>query len=103
MGDVSRVMGKDERVEKILSEIESGFILANPFKITYEPITTTLKRKQEAVSAIIIQRAYKSYRLRQTDKNTSDIPVIDDDRDDSASKGVHSDKIKEKTSIQTHI
>ncbi|XP_007644469.1 sodium channel protein type 7 subunit alpha isoform X1 [Cricetulus griseus] len=77
-----RVMGKDERVEKILSEIESGFILANPFKITYEPITTTLKRKQEAVSATIIQRAYKSYRLRQSDKNTSDIPIIDDDRDD---------------------
>ncbi|XP_057611172.1 sodium channel protein type 7 subunit alpha [Chionomys nivalis] len=98
-----RVMGKDERVEKILSEIESGFILANPFKITYEPITTTLKRKQEAVSATIIQRAYKSYRLRQTDKNTSDIPVIDDDRDDTASKGVRSDKIEEKTSIQTHI
>ncbi|XP_036039534.1 sodium channel protein type 7 subunit alpha [Onychomys torridus] len=98
-----RVMGKDERVEKILSEIESGFTLANPFKITYEPITTTLKRKQEAVSATIIQRAYKSYRLRQNDKNTSDIPIIDDDRDDPASKGACSDKITEKTSIQTQI
>lgn len=98
-----RVMGKDERVEKILSEIESGFMLANPFKITYEPITTTLKRKQEAVSATIIQRAYKSYRLRQNDKNTSDIPIIDDDRDDPASKGARSDKIEEKTSIQTQI
>ncbi|CAH6788552.1 Scn7a [Phodopus roborovskii] len=98
-----RVMGKDERVEKVLSEIESGFVLANPFKITYEPITTTLKRKQEAVSATIIQRAYKSYRLRQTDKNMSDIPIIDDDGDDPTSKGVHSDKIEQKTSIQTQI
>ncbi|KAL6090253.1 hypothetical protein STEG23_001317 [Scotinomys teguina] len=97
-----RVMGKDERVEKILSEIESGFMLANPFKITYEPITTTLKRKQEAVSATIIQRAYKSYRLRQNDKNTSDIPIIDD-RDDPASKGACSDKIEEKTSTKTQI
>uniref|UniRef100_A0A8C6MV93 Sodium channel protein type 7 subunit alpha n=1 Tax=Mus spicilegus TaxID=10103 RepID=A0A8C6MV93_MUSSI len=98
-----RVMGKDERVEKILSEIESGFMLANPFKITYEPITTTLKRKQEAVSATIIQRAYKSYRLRQNDKNVSDTPAIDDRRDDLTSKGVHSGKIEEKASIQTQI
>ncbi|XP_066090015.1 sodium channel protein type 7 subunit alpha [Saccopteryx bilineata] len=76
-----RVMGNDVKMEKILSEIESGFTLANPFKIIYEPITTTLKRKQEAVSATIIQRAYKSYRLRQNDKNTSDIHMIDDDKE----------------------
>lgn len=98
-----RVMGKDERVEKILSEIESGFMLANPFKITYEPITTTLKRKQEAVSATIIQRAYKSYRLRQSDKKIQDIPEIDDGREDLNSKGVHSGQIEEKASIQTQI
>ncbi|GAB1286387.1 Sodium channel protein [Apodemus speciosus] len=98
-----RVMGKDERVEKMLSEIESGFMLANPFKITYEPITTTLKRKQEAVSATIIQRAYKSYRLRQNDKNVSDIPSIDDDREDLTSKGLRTGKIEEKASIQTQI
>ncbi|XP_016020920.2 sodium channel protein type 7 subunit alpha isoform X1 [Rousettus aegyptiacus] len=79
-----RVMGTDMKIEKVLSEMESGFILANPFKITYEPITTTLKRKQEAVSATIIQRAYKSYRLRQNDKNTSDIHMIDDDRNGQA-------------------
>ncbi|XP_054418358.1 sodium channel protein type 7 subunit alpha isoform X2 [Pteronotus mesoamericanus] len=81
-----RVMGKDVRMEKVLSEMESGFMLADPFKITYEPITTTLKRKQEAVSATIIQRAYKSYRLRQSDKNTSDIHMIDDDKEDQATK-----------------
>ncbi|XP_045714738.1 sodium channel protein type 7 subunit alpha isoform X2 [Phyllostomus hastatus] len=81
-----RVMGRDVSMEKMLSEIESGFMLASPFKITYEPITTTLKRKQEAVSATIIQRAYKSYRLRQNDKNTSDIHMIDDDGEDKATK-----------------
>ncbi|XP_059560204.1 sodium channel protein type 7 subunit alpha isoform X1 [Myotis daubentonii] len=81
-----RVVGKDVRMEKLLSEMESGFILANPFKITYEPITTTLKRKQEAVSATIIQRAYKSYRLRQSDKKTSDIHMIDDDKEVQATK-----------------
>ncbi|KAM4859114.1 LOW QUALITY PROTEIN: sodium channel protein type 7 subunit alpha [Thomomys bottae] len=98
-----RVMGKDERMEKVLSEIESGFMSANPFKITYEPITTTLKRKQEAVSATIIQRAYKSYRLRQSEKNTSDIQ-IEDNRDVQAAKeDVHFEKAKEKSCVQSQI
>ncbi|KAI4544133.1 hypothetical protein MG293_004399 [Ovis ammon polii] len=81
-----RVLGKDLSMEKVLSEMESGFTLANTFKITYEPITTTLKRKQEVVSATIIQRAYKSYRLRQNDKNTSDTHMIDGDREVQAIK-----------------
>nr|XP_019582910.1 PREDICTED: sodium channel protein type 7 subunit alpha isoform X2 [Rhinolophus sinicus] len=95
-----RVMGKDMRMEKVLSEIESGFMLANPFKITYEPITTTLKRKQEAVSATIIQRAYKSYRLRRNDKNTSDIHMIDDDMEIQATDV---DKTEEKLTIKNQI
>ncbi|XP_010857242.1 PREDICTED: sodium channel protein type 7 subunit alpha [Bison bison bison] len=81
-----RVLGKDLSMEKVLSEMESGLTLANTFKITYEPITTTLKRKQEVVSATIIQRAYKSYRLRQNDKNTSDTHMIDGDREVQAIK-----------------
>ncbi|PNJ28035.1 SCN7A isoform 5 [Pongo abelii] len=99
-----RVMGQDVRMEKVLSEIESGFLLANPFKITCEPITTTLKRKQEAVSATIIQRAYKNYRLRRNDKNTSDTHMIDGDRDVHAAKeGAYFDKAKEKSPIQSQI
>ncbi|EFB19889.1 hypothetical protein PANDA_013070, partial [Ailuropoda melanoleuca] len=99
-----RVMGKDVRMEKIISEMESGFVLANPFKIAYEPITTTLKRKQEAVSATIIQRAYKSYRLRQNDKNTSDIHMIDDDKEVQATTdNAYFDKAEEKSTIQSQI
>ncbi|ELW62309.1 Sodium channel protein type 7 subunit alpha [Tupaia chinensis] len=98
-----RVMGNDVRMEKILSEIESGFMLAKPFKITYEPITTTLKRKQEAVSATIIQRAYKSYRLRQNDKNTSDIQVIDDRNARATEEGSCADQAKEKSSFPSEI
>lgn len=99
-----RVMGKDEKMEKVLSEIESAFMLANPFKITYEPITTTLKRKQEAVSATIIQRAYKSYRLRQNDKNTSDIHMIDDDMEVQATNEAASfDNAKEKLTTKSQI
>ncbi|TKC38595.1 hypothetical protein EI555_006820 [Monodon monoceros] len=95
-----RVMSQDVSMEKVLSEMESGFMLANPFKITYEPITTTLKRKQEVVSATIIQRAYKSYRLRQNDKKTSDIHMIDGDVEVQAVKeGSYFDKTEGKSTI----
>ncbi|XP_012582566.1 PREDICTED: sodium channel protein type 7 subunit alpha [Condylura cristata] len=97
-----RVMGKDGRMEKVLSEIESGFVLANPFKITYEPITTTLKRKQEAVSATIIQRAYKNYRLRQNDRNTSEIQTLDSDREVQATKeGAYFHKVEGNAATQS--
>lgn len=99
-----RVIGQDVSMEKVLSEMESGFVLANPFKVTYEPITTTLKRKQEAVSATIIQRAYKSYRSRQNEKNTSDIHMIDEDTEVQATKeGASFDKAEEKSSIKSKI
>lgn len=32
------------------------------FQVQYEPITTTLRRKQEEVSAILIQKAWREYR-----------------------------------------
>uniref|UniRef100_F1S1Y6 Sodium channel protein type 7 subunit alpha n=2 Tax=Sus scrofa TaxID=9823 RepID=F1S1Y6_PIG len=99
-----RVMDKDVKMEKVLSEIESGFMLANPFKITYEPITTTLKRKQEAVSATIIQRAYKSYRLRQNDRNTPDSHVIDNDKEVQIIKEDSDfEKAEGKATIQSQI
>nr|XP_036851965.1 sodium channel protein type 7 subunit alpha isoform X1 [Manis javanica]XP_036851966.1 sodium channel protein type 7 subunit alpha isoform X1 [Manis javanica] len=99
-----RVMDKDVKLEKVFSELESGLLLADPFKITYEPITTTLKRKQEAVSATIIQRAYKSYRLRQSDKTMSDILVTGGDREvQDAKEEACFDKAEEKSPIQSQI
>lgn len=44
---------------------------SNPSKVSYEPITTTLRRKQEEMSASIIQRAFRRYRIRQTVKKAS--------------------------------
>lgn len=99
-----RVMGKDLSMEKVLSEMESGFTLTNTFKITYEPITTTLKRKQEVVSATIIQRAYKSYRLRQSDRNTSDTHTVGGDREVQAIKeDSYIDKAEAVSVIQSQV
>ncbi|KAG8510394.1 Sodium channel protein type 9 subunit alpha, partial [Galemys pyrenaicus] len=77
-----RVLGEGGEMDSLRSQMEERFMSANPSKVSYEPITTTLKRKQEDVSATVIQRAYRRYRLRQNVKNISSIYIKDGDRDD---------------------
>ncbi|XP_077873652.1 sodium channel protein type 9 subunit alpha isoform X3 [Ictidomys tridecemlineatus] len=77
-----RVLGESGEMDSLRSQMEERFMSANPSKVSYEPITTTLKRKQEDVSATIIQRAYRRYRLRQNVKNISSIYIKDGDKDD---------------------
>uniref|UniRef100_A0A8C3CWJ7 Sodium channel protein n=1 Tax=Cairina moschata TaxID=8855 RepID=A0A8C3CWJ7_CAIMO len=63
-----RVLGESDEMDALRIQMEDRFMAANPSKVSYEPITTTLKRKQEEVSATIIQRAYRCYRLRRSIK-----------------------------------
>ncbi|XP_066855831.1 sodium channel protein type 2 subunit alpha-like isoform X3 [Anser cygnoides] len=63
-----RVLGESDEMDALRIQMEDRFMAANPSKVSYEPITTTLKRKQEEVSATIIQRAYRCYLLRQSIK-----------------------------------
>uniref|UniRef100_A0A8B9E1I4 Sodium channel protein n=1 Tax=Anser cygnoides TaxID=8845 RepID=A0A8B9E1I4_ANSCY len=60
-----RVLGESGEMDALRIQMEDRFMAANPSKVSYEPITTTLKRKQEEVSALIIQRAYRRHLLRQ--------------------------------------
>ncbi|XP_067359706.1 sodium channel, voltage gated, type VIII, alpha subunit b isoform X4 [Channa argus] len=60
-----RVLGDSGELDMLRQQMEERFVAANPSKVSYEPITTTLRRKQEEVSAIIIQRAYRSYLARR--------------------------------------
>uniref|UniRef100_A0A6I8NQP5 Sodium channel protein n=1 Tax=Ornithorhynchus anatinus TaxID=9258 RepID=A0A6I8NQP5_ORNAN len=66
-----RVLGESGEMDALRIQMEERFMASNPSKVSYEPITTTLKRKQEEVSAIIIQRAYRRYLLRQKVKKAS--------------------------------
>ncbi|XP_053926631.1 sodium channel protein type 2 subunit alpha [Cuculus canorus] len=66
-----RVLGESDEMDALRIQMEDRFMAANPSKVSYEPITTTLKRKQEEVSAGIIQRAYRRYLLRQSVKKLS--------------------------------
>ncbi|KAM5280346.1 sodium channel protein type 9 subunit alpha isoform 1-T1 [Ctenodactylus gundi] len=77
-----RVLGEGGEMDSLRSQMEERFMSANPSKVSYEPITTTLKRKQEDVSATVIQRAYRHYRLQKNVKNISSIYIKDGDRDD---------------------
>ncbi|XP_063071129.1 sodium channel, voltage gated, type VIII, alpha subunit b [Engraulis encrasicolus] len=59
-----RVLGDSGDLDMMRQQMEERFVAANPSKVSYEPITTTLRRKQEEVSVVVIQRAYRSHLAR---------------------------------------
>ncbi|XP_053507140.1 sodium channel, voltage gated, type XII, alpha a [Ictalurus furcatus] len=66
-----RVLGESGEMDALKQQMEEKFMISNPSKTSYEPITTTLRRKQEEVSATMIQRAYRRHLVRQQIKNVS--------------------------------
>ncbi|XP_039613454.1 sodium channel, voltage-gated, type I-like, alpha isoform X1 [Polypterus senegalus] len=66
-----RVLGEGGEMDALRGQMEERFMASNPSKVSYEPITTTLRRKQEHESAIIIQRAFRRYLVIQTVKKAS--------------------------------
>uniref|UniRef100_A0A7M4E970 Sodium channel protein n=1 Tax=Crocodylus porosus TaxID=8502 RepID=A0A7M4E970_CROPO len=66
-----RVLGDSGEMDTLKVQMEEKFMAANPSKLSYEPITSTLRRKQEEISAIIIQRAYRSHLLQRSLKQAS--------------------------------
>uniref|UniRef100_A0ACB8G1A6 Sodium channel protein type 2 subunit alpha n=1 Tax=Sphaerodactylus townsendi TaxID=933632 RepID=A0ACB8G1A6_9SAUR len=66
-----RVLGESEEMDLLRVQMEDRFMAANPSKVSYEPITTTLKRKQEEVSATIIQRTFRRFVLKQKVKKVT--------------------------------
>uniref|UniRef100_H3CD30 Sodium channel protein n=1 Tax=Tetraodon nigroviridis TaxID=99883 RepID=H3CD30_TETNG len=60
-----RVLGESGEMDALKQQMEEKFMMANPSKISYEPITTTLRRKQEEVSASVIQRCYRRHLVRR--------------------------------------
>ncbi|KAM3917143.1 sodium channel protein type 2 subunit alpha-like [Leptodactylus fuscus] len=66
-----RVLGEGDEMDNLRQPMEERFMASNPSKASYEPITSTLRRKQEEESAVIIQRAFRSYLLRKSIKRAS--------------------------------
>ncbi|XP_030065161.1 sodium channel protein type 2 subunit alpha isoform X11 [Microcaecilia unicolor] len=63
-----RVLGEGGEMDSLRQPMEERFMASNPSKVPYEPITTTLRRKQEELSAITIQRCYRRYLFKKTIK-----------------------------------
>ncbi|KAH0621445.1 hypothetical protein JD844_022773 [Phrynosoma platyrhinos] len=74
-----RVLGESDEMDALRVQMEDRFMAANPSKVSYEPITTTMKRKLEEDSAKVIQRAFRRYRLRKPVRDTTFIYKKDDD------------------------
>ncbi|KAM9031842.1 sodium channel protein type 9 subunit alpha-like isoform 3-T3 [Sarcophilus harrisii] len=58
-------MGENIEFDCLHLPMRKQFLSSCIFEISYEPVTTTLKRKQEEVSAFVIQRAFRRFRLKQ--------------------------------------
>ncbi|XP_078147187.1 sodium channel protein type 2 subunit alpha isoform X7 [Centroberyx gerrardi] len=66
-----RVLGEGGEMDVLRGQMEERFMASNPSKVSYEPITTTLRRKQEDMSAMVIQRAFRRYMIRLAMKKAS--------------------------------
>uniref|UniRef100_A0A8C5FZ16 Sodium channel protein n=1 Tax=Gouania willdenowi TaxID=441366 RepID=A0A8C5FZ16_GOUWI len=66
-----RVLGEGGEMDVLRGQMEERFMASNPSKVSYEPITTTLRRKQEEMAAIIIQRAFRRFMIRLAMKKAS--------------------------------
>ncbi|KAL0992712.1 hypothetical protein UPYG_G00097270 [Umbra pygmaea] len=67
----TEVLGESEEMDSMKQSMEEKFMANNPSKVSYEPITTTLRRKQQEVAAAVIQRAYRKHLLTRTVKMAS--------------------------------
>ncbi|RVE58046.1 hypothetical protein OJAV_G00205230 [Oryzias javanicus] len=67
-----RVLGEGGEMDILREQMEERFMASNPSKVSYEPITTTLRRKEELRSATVIQRAFRRYTEKQKFPEDSD-------------------------------
>ncbi|XP_068935764.1 sodium channel protein type 9 subunit alpha-like [Petaurus breviceps papuanus] len=62
---IKYIVGESEALDSIPLPLRKQFLSSCLFQISYEPVTTTLKQKQEEVSALVIQRAFRHFCLRK--------------------------------------
>ncbi|XP_056090591.1 sodium channel protein type 4 subunit alpha B [Rhinichthys klamathensis goyatoka] len=67
----TEVLGDSGQMDAMKGTMEEKFMANNPSKVSYEPITSTLRRKQEEVAASTIQKAYRSHILKRCLKHAS--------------------------------
>ncbi|XP_021063257.1 sodium channel protein type 10 subunit alpha isoform X2 [Mus pahari] len=75
------VLGESGELDSLKTNMEEKFMATNLSKASYEPIATTLRWKQEDISATIIQKAYRNYMLQRslTLSNPLNVPRAEED------------------------
>ncbi|KAL4636203.1 sodium channel protein type 2 subunit alpha-like [Arapaima gigas] len=61
-----RVLGEGGEMDVLRGQMEERFMASNPSKVSYEPIISTYRLKQEEWAATIIQKAYKHYASKKS-------------------------------------
>ncbi|KPP80127.1 hypothetical protein Z043_100248, partial [Scleropages formosus] len=61
-----RVLGEGGEMDSLRGHMEERFMASNPSKVSYEPIISTYRLKQEDKAATVIQKAYKQYATRKS-------------------------------------
>ncbi|XP_017279978.2 sodium channel, voltage-gated, type I-like, alpha isoform X1 [Kryptolebias marmoratus] len=74
-----RVLGESAEMDNLRGQMEERFMASNPSKLSYEPITTTLRRKQEDLSAVVIQKAYRHFVRRNKLSNVLNLDIQNDE------------------------
>lgn len=59
------VLGDTIEMAAMKESIEAKFKMSNPTSASFEPITTTLRRKEEERAAIAVQRTYRRHLLKR--------------------------------------
>ncbi|XP_052505824.1 sodium channel protein type 5 subunit alpha [Budorcas taxicolor] len=93
-----RVLGESGEMDALKIQMEEKFMAANPSKISYEPITTTLRRKHEEVSATVIQRAFRRHLLQRSVKHASFLY-----RQQAGSSGLSEEDAPEQEGLIAHM
>ncbi|XP_069388610.1 sodium channel, voltage-gated, type I-like, alpha [Paralichthys olivaceus] len=95
-----RVLGEGGEMDVLRGQMEERFMASNPSKVSYEPITTTLRRKHEEMSAIVIQRAFREYAKNNPACKPSDTPSDDIQKNETLidNEEVITDELRRKSS-----
>ncbi|XP_021115486.1 sodium channel protein type 10 subunit alpha isoform X2 [Heterocephalus glaber] len=84
-----KVLGESGELDTLKANMEEKFMATNLSKASYEPIATTLRWKQEDISATVIQKAYRSYMQHHSLvlSNSSGVPRVEEDAESLPDEG----------------
>ncbi|KAM4734849.1 sodium channel protein type 4 subunit alpha B-like [Anableps anableps] len=72
---MAQEFGESREMDSLKAQLEEKFIGNSLTKVSHEPISSTLQRKQEEVAAAVIQRAFRKHQAQNGADGPPDQPV----------------------------